>query len=323
MGTKEGRSMLPHIVTLTLNPALDLSADTDEIVPSHKLRCVEPRRDPGGGGINVARVLRRLGREVRAVFPIGGLIGAHLAELVRAEAVDVVAVPVESETREDVTITERLSGRQYRFVMPGPVLTQNEVTACLDALDLADAHPEFVVASGSLPAGVTPDVYAAVARRAKAHGVRLIVDTSGEALRAALREGVWLVKPNLRELREFTGMALGDEAGQIAAARDILARGDAQMVALSLAEKGARLITKSQAWAAHAPPVDMVSAVGAGDSFVGGLTWALSRDLPLPEALRHAVAAGTGALLSHGTGLCHAEAVQTLLPQVSVTEIAL
>lgn len=314
--------LMKRVVTLTMNPALDLSADVEKVEPVHKLRCSAPRRDPGGGGINVARVLRRLGGDVSAVFPVGGLAGAKLEELLHAEGIHGVPVRIAGETREDVAIMETSSGRQYRFVMPGPSLDKNEQAACLDALHLPYGDAGYVVASGSLPPGVAPDFYADIARRVKTLGRRLIVDTSGEALRAALEAGVWLIKPNLRELSDLCGRSLSGEDEWLAAAREIVDRGGAQVVALSLAERGARLITRDAAWAAHAPAITPVSTVGAGDSFVGALAWALARGADQPEALRHAVAAGTAALLSQGTELCHAEAVQRLLPEIVVEAIS-
>ena len=147
-----------HVVTLTMNPALDLSAAVGKVEPIHKLRCTEPRRDPGGGGINVARVLRRLGGDVSAVFPVGGLAGAELEALMQAEGVHAVPVAIAGDTREDVTIMETTSGRQYRFVMPGPTLSAAEQTRCLDALVLPHGGADLVVASGSLPPGVAPIV---------------------------------------------------------------------------------------------------------------------------------------------------------------------
>lgn len=229
-------------------------------------------------------------------------------------------VEIAGETREDFTVLEKRSGRQYRFVLPGPELTPGELAKCVDALRLCP-DAEFVVVSGSLPPGAPPGFYVDVVRCAKAKGHKPVVDTSGPALAAVLAEGVYLVKPNLRELAELTGRTLADEEAYLAAAREIVARGGAEVVALSLAEKGARLVTRKDAWRALAPPVKPVSTVGAGDSFVGALVLALTRGAALPEALRRAVAAGTAALLSEGTELCRAETVERLLPQVAVAQI--
>lgn len=309
------------IVTLTMNPSLDLSAEVEAVEPIRKLRCTASRRDPGGGGINVARAMRRLGGDATAVFSSGGMTGARLEELLHGEGIRCLPVKIAGETREDFTALEKRSGRQYRFVLPGPALSHEELAQCLEALRSCGADSEFVVASGSLPPGTSPGFYAELAKWAKAHGRKLVVDTSGPALAAVLAEGVYLVKPNLRELTEFSGRTLAHEDAYLSAAREIVMRGGAEIVALSLAEKGARLVTREAAWRALVPPIVPVSTVGAGDSFVGALVLALVRNAPLPEALRHAVAAGTAALLSHGTELCRPETVARLLPQITVTRI--
>ncbi|MDE3114859.1 MAG: 1-phosphofructokinase family hexose kinase [Pseudomonadota bacterium] len=307
-------------VTLTMNPALDISSEVAVVEPVAKLRCSAPRVDPGGGGINVARVMRRLGEAAACVFPAGGATGQRLVALLQGEGVHIVPVAIAGETREDFTVLEKRSGEQYRFVMPGPSLSSAELAQCLDAMHLDDICPAFVVASGSLPPDAPPGFYAEIARQAKAHGRKLVLDTSGAALRAALGEGVYLVKPNLRELRELSGRSLDDEAAMCAAARAVIAAGGAEIVALSLAEKGARLITRDAVWSALAPAIVPVSTVGAGDSFVGALVHALATGAALPEALRQAVAAGTAALLSHGTELCTAENVNRLVPQIVVRQ---
>ena len=308
-------------VTLTMNPALDVSSEVAAVEPVAKLRCSAPRVDPGGGGINVARVMRRLGEDAACVFPAGGTTGQRLVALLQDEGVHIVPVAIDEETREDFTVLERRSGQQYRFVMPGPSLSPAELASCLEAMHLEDICPAFVVASGSLPPSAPPDFYADIARQAKAHGRKLILDTSGVPLKAALAAGVSLVKPNLRELSELSGSALENEADMLSAARAVIAAGGSEIVALSLAENGARLITRDAAWSALAPAITPVSTVGAGDSFVGALVHALATGAALPEALRQAVAAGTAALLSHGTELCTAENVGRLLPQVIVRQI--
>jgi 6-phosphofructokinase 2 len=166
------------------------------------------RRDAGGGGINVARVVRRLGSEVAAIYPAGGSTGQLLRRLVERENVRSIAIEIAEETREDFTVLEEKSGSQYRFVLPGPMLAERDWRACLDALERIDDLPPFVVASGSLPPGVPDDFYARVAQITEAHGSKLVLDTSGKPLAAALEEGVYLVKPNLRELQELVNVPL-------------------------------------------------------------------------------------------------------------------
>ena len=191
---------MTDIVTLTMNPAVDLSTSVDRVVPVHKLRCSPARRDPGGGGINVARVATRLGAAVKALYPRGGDTGALLRRLIDGEGIASLAVHVAGETREDITVFEEDTGEQFRFVFPGPELSRAEWRECLSAIGRLKGRPAIFVASGSLPPGVPEDFYAQAARAAKACGARVIVDTSGAALKAALEAGLFLIKPNLREL---------------------------------------------------------------------------------------------------------------------------
>jgi len=313
---------VPDIVTITINPAVDIFVNVDRVEPTRKLRCSAPKRDPGGGGINVARAAHRLGSNVMAIYPIGGVIGKLLQRLVEREGIDSIVTPSHVETRENFTAYEEATGEQYRFVLPGSALHRAEWEACLDKLVSLPDKPKFVVASGSVPPGVPEDFFAQVARAAKKLGARMVIDTSGPALGAALNEGVALIKPNQSELSEFVGAPLTREADRIAACRKLVTDKRAEMVALTLGEEGSLLVTKDKAWRAQPMHIEVVSAVGAGDSFLGGLVAALAKDLPVEEAFRTAVAAGTAAVMSPGTDLCHEEDVKRLLKDVKISEIA-
>ena len=316
---------MAQVVTLTLNPAIDLPTSVDRVEPVRKLRCGPGRRDPGGGGINVARAATRLGCAATAVFPIGGEVGQMLNRLVVAEGVASVTIPIAGETREDVTIFDRARGEQYRFVLPGPPLLADEWTACLEALRSLGPGPgpgpAYVCASGSLPPGAPDDAYAQVAEMASAWGARLLLDTSGAALRTALEAPVHLIKPNLRELRELTGEALEDQAAMVRACRGLIAGGRVEAVALSLGAEGALLVTRQAAWRAAALDIRPASTVGAGDSFLGVMVWALAAGRPLDEAFRWAVAGGSAALLAEGTELCLAADVGRLVSQVEIKSV--
>lgn len=309
------------IVTLTMNPAIDVSAAVARVLPTHKLRCTSVRRDPGGGGLNVARVAARLGSQVCAIYPAGGAIGDLLRRLVDAESVASVPIPIGQDTRESFTVDEEESGKQYRFVLPGPQLTDDEYGKCLAAVAQIRPAPAFFVASGSMPPGVPDDFLARAARAAKVLGAKVVVDTSGPALAAALGEGVFLVKPNLRELQELVGSPLNGREQQLAAARNLVEKGAAETVALTLGHLGALLVTRRQALYAPALPVKPASMVGAGDSFLGAMLWSLNAGQGMEEAFRHGLAAGSAALLSAGTGLCNTEDVRRLYPQVRLQQL--
>jgi len=312
---------MASILTLTLNPTIDVSTSVAQLMPIHKLRCGPVRRDPGGGGINVARVVRRMGSDVVAVYPVGGLIGALLRKLTDAEGVQSSTVPIAEETREDFTVFDEGSAQQYRFVLPGPRLSEPEWRSCLDTVAAFDGTLAYVVASGSLPPGVPPDFFGVLAATAKAKGAKLIVDSTKPVLQAALEKGVHLIKPNLREMRDLMGEPLGERPEWIAACRRLVAAGGAELVALTVAERGALLVGRDEAWFAEGLPVQTVSAVGAGDSFLGAMVWAMSQGHGPQEALRHGVAAGSAALLSPATDLCHKKDVERFLGEVKVTPV--
>jgi 6-phosphofructokinase 2 len=292
------------VVTVTLNPSVDLSFSVERLVDTVKLRCGRPRKDAGGGGINVARVLKRLGSTCLAMYLAGGSVGDCLADLLDEERVARKCIAALGETRENVTVLESSTLREYRFVMPGPTIAEHEWRACLEALEAMAPLPRYVVASGSLPPGVPVDFYARVARWAHQHGVRMIVDASGEALAAALEMGVFLVKPSLDELRGLVGAPLATAAERREAAELLVQRGRAHKVALSMGSGGALLAAADRTVALPAVPVHVVSAVGAGDSFLAALLWALDHEANSEEALRYALAAGSAAVLRPGTALC-------------------
>jgi 6-phosphofructokinase 2 len=313
---------VPEIVTLTINPAIDIFVNVDRVEPIHKLRCSPPKREPGGGGINVARVAHRLGADVSAIYPIGGQIGRLLQRLVEREDIASLVTPSHVETRENFTAYDERTGEQYRFVLPGSRLHRAEWEAVLDKLAALAAPPKYVVASGSVPPGAPDDFFARVARHAKSLGARSVIDTSGAALAAALDEGVTVIKPNLIELMEFVAAPLDTDELRIAACRQLAANGRAEIVALTLGEQGALLVTADRAWRALPLAIEAVSTVGAGDSFLGGLVAALASDKPLEQAFRVAVAAASAAIMMPGTGLCQPQDVERLLPEVKVKEIA-
>lgn len=309
---------MPRFVTFTPNPALDVSTAVDKLVDAHKLRCDAPQVHPGGGGINVARVLHRLGAQVQAHYPTGGATGERVHALLNAEGVPDQRWTIAGETRESLTVHERSSGHEYRFVLPGPTLSGAEWAEGLAGLQRLSPPPVWVVASGSLPQGVAEDGHAQIARVAKSIGARMVVDSSGAALAAALAQGVWLVKPSLRELAELVHETLTTPAQQRQAARQVIERGQAQIVALSLGGEGAMLVTEDQCLHATALSVPLVSSVGAGDSFLAALIWALDQHSDLRLALATAMAAGAAAVMSHGTALCQPQDVARLREQVRI-----
>jgi 6-phosphofructokinase 2 len=308
---------MPALITLTLNPALDLATTTDHVAPTHKLRCGPVQRFAGGGGINVARVLHRLGADVCAWALAGGAAGTQVRQLLAAEGVPTLLQPISGDTRENFSVVETTTSQEFRFVLPGPTLQASEWQACLDALATHTPPPRWLIASGSLPPGTPDDFYAQLARAASGRGVRVAVDTSGPPLAAALQAGVALVKPSLRELRDVMQKPLEHAADWCTAAQSLVHSGAADIVALSVGEQGAVLATREGVWQAPALNVPATTGTtGAGDCFLATLVWALDRGDAPAEALRWGVAAGAAALLHPGTTLARADDVRRLVRSV-------
>ncbi len=303
---------MTHVVTLTMNPSVDESTSIERVVPEHKLRCARPRYDPGGGGINVARAMHKLGGECHALFVEGGLTGQVLSGLLRAEGVPFTPIPVAGDTRINLHVEEDACGAQFRFNMPGPVLTEAEWQFALACVAAHSPAPDYFVLSGSLPEGVPDSFFAQAATAVKARGARVVLDTSGEPLRLALESGVFLVKPNQRELGELTGLPVDSPDAVAAAAREIVARGWCEAAVVSMAAEGALLVTTTETYRAVPPPVTPHSTIGAGDSTVGGIMVKLAAGGSLREAVRFGVAAGTAAVMSEGTQLCRLEDAERL-----------
>lgn len=306
-------SMHAPIVTLTMNPALDVSSSTEQVVPEHKLRCGPSRFDPGGGGVNVSRAIRNLGGNSIAICALGGPTGQAYRGFLEHEGVLARVVGVAGNTRESFTVDELATGDQFRFVLQGPTLREPEWRACLSVV--ADLLPVggYLVASGSLPPGVPHDFYGLLSRICDEHDVRIVVDASGPALEAALDEGAFLIKPSLRELAELVGAGdTLDESEQVEAARAIVASGRAEIVAVSLGGAGAVLATADGVLRLPTPRVDVRSTVGSGDAFLAGLILRLAEGRTVDESFRTAVAAGSATAMLEATGLCRAEDVARL-----------
>jgi 6-phosphofructokinase 2 len=308
---------MDRIVTLTVNPTIDVNTSVDRVVSERKLRCARPRHEPGGGGINVSRAIARLGGSSVALYLAGGPPGDLLDMLLEQEGLPRRALRVDDWTRENVIVDDESTSEQYRFGMPGPVVRQHEWEACLSAVARMDPAPTYLVASGSLPPGMPDDFYGRLAREATSRGIRVIVDTSGDALRAALEAGAFLFKPNMRELQDLVGEPLSTDQDLARAARQFVDEGRCEALVLSLGAGGALLVTAEVTEHIRTPTVPIRSKVGAGDSMVAGLTLALARGLPVPDAVRFGVAAGAAAVMTPGTELCRREDTERLAAEMT------
>lgn len=303
---------MPRIATLTLNPAIDSACEAEQVFPTHKIRTFAERYDPGGGGINVARVLARLGCKVEVAYLAGGATGALLDELLTEAGLVRHRIPIHDHTRMSLAVFERASGQEYRFVPEGPLVRESEWQAALD--HCAGLECDWLVASGSLPRGVPEDFFARLTARMAVRGAKVALDTSGAALKVAVEAGgLALVKPSQGEFEALTGRKFASPAEIGEAAAAMVAAGKAAMIAVTLGHEGAVLAHAGGVAVRPGAKVEVRSATGAGDSFVAGMVHALSGGANADEALRWGMACGTAAVLNPGTGLAHVPDIERML----------
>lgn len=315
--------MSPRLVTLTLSPSVDLSTSTPLVRPEHKLRCTAGQLDPGGGGLNVSRVVHELGGTTLAVFASGGVTGKLLEQRLEARSIPILGIPCEAATRICFNAGESDTGHEYRFVLPGAPLTTAELRGCIQAVENTLSAGDVLVISGSLPPGLDPGTYAQIARSASARGAKVVLDTSGAPLKAGLDEALLLAKPSRRELREMLGQPLETVEALAAACRELHAARRVEVLVVSMGAGGALLTCAEGQWFAPPPEVEARSAVGAGDSFVAAMALSLSRGESVETALAWGTAAGASALLTSGTQLCLRHDVERLFPLVRPERLAL
>ena len=303
---------MDRIFTLTLSPSLDSATLTAQLYPEGKLRCSAPVFEPGGGGINVARAIVHLGGKATAIFPAGGATGEHLVSLLADEQVAVDTVESHDWTRQNLHVHVESTHEQYRFVMPGATLSEDEFRQ-LEEKVLAIESGALLVISGSLPPGVKTERLTQLIRAAQQNGIRCIVDSSGEALSAALTLGnIELVKPNQKELSALVNRDLSQPDDVRSAAEELVKSGKARRVVVSLGPQGALAVDETGSVQVVPPPMKSLSTVGAGDSMVGAMTLKLAQGASLREMTQYGVAAGSAATINHGTRLCSLDDTQKI-----------
>ncbi len=303
-----------QIVTLTINPSLDKSTYFKGLVPEQKIRCEKPRYDAGGGGINVSKAITKLGGNSICVFTSGGSSGEMLVELIQKEGIDTVVLKTKNWTRENFIAFDMSTKAQYRFGFPGNEITNDEQNKIIKIIK--ELKSDYLVISGSLNQGLTSNFYQKIAKIAKASGKKVIVDTSGEALQKVLESGVYLIKPNIGELAKLIGVERLEFSEVEKAAKAIIDKGNSDIIVVSLGAEGAILVSKKETHFVKAPKVEKKSTVGAGDSMVGGMVWALSQNKTLKEALQFGVCCGTAATMNEGTQLFKVEDAMKLFDEM-------
>ncbi len=306
---------MTRIITLTPNPALDYAVSAEFVEPNRKLRCRDPQMHPGGGGINVARTCSRFGAHTLAIFTAGGVYGDALVKSLAIENVPMRMIPIIGETRLAFHVKNEKDDNEYRFNLPGAEMSDADIERFMNAVREEAEPGDFVVASGSLPPGAPADFWAQAARVAKDRGARFVLD-SISGLDAALAEGVYMLRQNEHEYEAISGKTLSWPDEIEAYAKDLVAKGQVQAMVVSHGGDGSLMATKDGVFVAPSFKVRASSAVGAGDSFVGGLLTALSRGDDETEALRFGMAAAGATRMSEGTALFNPADVKKLMASV-------
>jgi len=312
------------ILTISLNPALDSAADVAVVTPDVKLRCVNPTLEPGGGGVNVSRAIKLLGGESAAFVALGGATGNMMSELLAEENVHFTRFDGPVMTRQSFAISETETGKQYRFGQPGPVWPAQDAARALGEIRKLLEKDMLVVASGSLPPGVADDFYVKLGLMIADAGALMVVDTSGDAQQAIMADGKGLVhvlRMDRHESEILAGRPLTTLKSAADFAQDVAKKEHAKLVILARGAEGSVFATEDMRFHWVAPKVQVISKVGAGDSFVAGLTYGLAQDMSLQDAGRLATAAAAAAVQSPGSQLCKKPMVDALLENTEYAEI--
>ncbi len=306
-----------RVLSLCLNPTLDVSAQAERVVPYKKNRTTTETVEPGGGGINIVRVLASLGQPAELIYFSGGFSGHQLDSELQHLGMESQRIPIDGDTRIAFNVRDTSTGAEYRFVPEGPVVGSKAGQQVLDAMKLVSLGAgDLVIGSGSLPRGLPDNFYGEISEQVAAHGARFVLDTSGAALREALSTAthghpIFLVKPSRSEIESLAGCTL-DVPGILSAAGQLVTNGAAEHIVVSLGEQGAALIDRDGVRLQKAPQVEVLSAVGAGDSFVAAMCYQIAQGASMDKAFRYGIAAGAAAVLTDGTRLCELADVNRL-----------
>lgn len=306
-----------RIVTLTMNPTVDIATGLPKLEPNRKLRCADPHLYPGGGGINVARMLHRLGQGVIAVYPYGGCTGARLRHMLKKEGVEQCPIVIRGENRESFIVSEQASQDVYRFIMPGPLLSSREQELCLSRLQKELEKAAFLVVSGSLPRGVDPVFYGRVSAIARKSRVTMLLDAPPAQIGEALEQGFHLLRLNQSEFEELTG-GTRLKVSQIQHQAIKLLRHypiEALIVTLS---RGAFLFSGETIYGVTAPSVEKRNPSGAGDCFVAGYVSRWLRSRSFSDSLCFGVASAAAAMQTEGGELATPESIEQLVEQIDI-----
>lgn len=316
---------MTDILTVTVNPAIDVATSAPHVVPGPKLRCGPARIDPGGGGINVARAIARFGGSAQAVMAVGGPTGKTLVSMVRAEGVVPIPVTVSGRTRQNLAVTDEATGEQYRFSLLSDewsALDQNNVINTIKSYAPQDG---LVVLSGGLAPGMSVDFHARLQLVLRNTATRIILDTCEPALSYVIANSTTpyhVLRLDQHEASLAAGRDLSDLAENFAFGERLIAGGVAEIVVIGHGAKGSVLVSRDMRLFCHSAKVQVASKIGAGDAFVGGFTLSMARGEPLQDALRWGVAAASATVATPGTAMCTLAEAEALLPECRLEAFA-
>lgn len=305
------------IVTLTLNPALDKSAKVDGIITEHKLKCHSVSYQAGGGGINVSRVLNRLGIKTNCIFPVGGDNGLRLKELLVNESLNIQSIPIKAWTRENLSVVDTQNGQQYRFGMPGNTLIESELVELETLLEKILSDEDIFVLSGSLAENMDATYYSKLIKKLTHKNIKVILDTSGSALKETLNNTIYLIKPNQRELAQLAGADFLSKLEQEEFALNLIKTKKINYVVVSLGNKGAFIASNEGITYLSPPSVIVKSTIGAGDSMVAGIVYSILNNFSDEVMLKWGVACGVAATMSEGTDLAHKDNIEKVFTMLN------
>jgi len=303
------------IYTLTLNPAIDRELTVPEVQFDSVLSAVKSQVDFGGKGFNVSRLLKSMGMPSTALGFVGGRTGERLRSGLQALDIATDFVSISGETRTNISIVTERHDHYIKVNEKGPLVDEAKQHELLDKIAALAGSGDWWVLAGSLPPGVPDSFYAQIIEILNERNAVAVLDTTGESLRLGCEAKPFLVKPNAEETQKLTGLPV-DTSTQIAAAAVELRRMGAQNVVISLGKKGALLQTAEYSWLAHSPKIKEKNPIGAGDSMVGGLVWALTQDIALKEALGWGVASGAATASLSGTEVGSRPLIEELFSRV-------
>ncbi len=306
------------ILTLTINPAIDHNVVADRLVFEDRAYILSTSESPGGRGINASAVIDSFGGKTLAISTCGGRSGDRFREFLCACGFPVEVVPIESEIRTNLTITDR-QGLTVKLNEPGPALTKQELERVYDAVKNRLAGASWLMICGSVPPGVAPGFYSKLVELARTHGVKTLLDTDGEALIEGAEAGPTVVAPNQQEAERLLNTALITRGHFLDAAARIREMGP-ESVILSLGSRGAVGATDRHLFEAVPPRVDAVCPIGAGDALAAAFVWAMAETQDFADALRWGVAAGSASARLPGVTFANLEQTKEVYAKVEIRQ---